>query len=75
MTRGAPLLLALAIFACAPAIKNANEAGGRIDQLGSMGNDRAFSLAEAHCAKFGKVAIVTDRSVLNHSSQFECRNR
>lgn len=50
----------------------ANELGGTINQQGSMGNDRAFFMAEAHCAKYGKIARVVSKTVLVKSMRFEC---
>jgi len=70
--RTIPLLLVIALAGCAPRLNFANEAGGVIHKTGSMGNDRAYTLATDHCAKFGKVARITGRDVLTNTMRFEC---
>ena len=75
MIRIAAIGLVLALGGCAPTLSQSNELGGRIDQTGSAGNDRAFALAEAHCAKYGKVAVVTERDRLAAHTLFECRTK
>ena len=50
----------------------ANELGGTINQQGTLGNDRAFQMAEEHCAKYGKHAKVVDKTVWVKSMRFEC---
>lgn len=70
--KAAILPLALVLASCAPSLTMANEAGGTVNQAGSMGNDRAFKLAEDHCAKYGKTAKVVSKTVLVKSMRFEC---
>jgi len=68
------LALLLACSACAPNLAQSNEMGGIVDQTGSAGNDRAFAIAEAHCAKYGKKAVITQHSsTLDRRTSFECR--
>lgn len=50
-----------------------NELGGTVNQTGTLGNDRAFALAEAHCAKFGKKAKIVDKEIWVKSIRFECQ--
>lgn len=68
------LIALVALAGCAPSLAQYNDAGGVVNQTGSVGNDRAFALAEAHCAKTGKVAVITRTSdALNRRMSFECR--
>lgn len=68
------LAMLLAVSACAPNLAQSNELGGVVDQTGSAGNDRAFAIAEAHCAKYGKKAVIIQHSsILNRRTSFECR--
>lgn len=67
----APLLL-LSLASCAPRVAFSNEAGGVINKTGSIGSDRAYTLAMEHCAKFGKVAKITGRDVLTNTMRFDC---
>lgn len=70
--RTIPLLFALALAACAPRLEFANEAGGVINKTGSMGNDRAYTIASDNCAKFGKIARITGRDILTNTVHFDC---
>jgi hypothetical protein len=70
--KAAILPLALLAASCAPRLLMTNELGGTINQQGSMGNDRAFAMAEAHCAKYGKSARIVNKTVLVKSMRFEC---
>jgi len=66
----------LALSACAPKLAQSNPLGGTVSQVGSVGNDRAFALAEAHCAKFGKAAVITQHSSqFDRATSFECREK
>jgi hypothetical protein len=65
-------VLALVVASCAPKLNFANEAGGVINRTGSLGNDRAYALAEQHCAKFGKAARITSRDILTNTMRFDC---
>lgn len=70
--RATAILLALALAACAPRLAFSNEAGGVIHKSGSLGNDRAYALVTAHCAKYGKIGRITRRDILTNSIEFEC---
>lgn len=72
MWRGLLLALTLALGGCAPRMAFSNEAGGVIDRKGSMGNDRAYAMAERQCAKYGKAARITGRDLLTNTMRFEC---
>jgi len=37
-----------------------------------MGNDRAYALANEHCAKFGKIPKITGRDILTNKLRFDC---
>lgn len=66
------LAAALALTGCAPKLAFSNEAGGVIDQQASMGNDRAYALAEEHCKKYGKVAKISGTDIIENTTRFEC---
>lgn len=66
------LLLVVALTGCAPRLSFANEAGGVVNKSGSMGNDRAYALANDHCATFGKIARITSQDVLMNTMRFDC---
>jgi hypothetical protein len=68
------VVVLLALLGCAPKLAQSNALGGTISQVGSVGNDRAFAMAETHCAKFGKAAIITQHSSqFDRATSFECR--
>ncbi len=66
------LLAMLALAGCAPRLAFSNEAGGVINRTGSLGNDRAYALAENHCQQFGKVARIAGRNLLTNTQRFDC---
>ena len=66
------IALPLILSACAPHLAFANQAGGVISKTGSLGNDRAYALATDNCAKYGKVAKITDRDILTNTIRFDC---
>lgn len=50
-----------------------NETGGLVDLSLSYPNDKIFAAADAHCAKYGKVARVTrSNSAIDDNATFEC---
>jgi len=50
-----------------------NETGGLIDLSLAYPNDKVLAAADAHCAKYGKVAHLTKgRSTNDHNGAFEC---
>ena len=51
----------------------ANEAGGVVTGNGvTMGTKKAFAIAEADCAKYGKLARVTGQSAWDGTLRYEC---
>jgi hypothetical protein len=65
------LLLALLVSGCAPAIGSASEGGGIVKNYGWTPN-HALDLAQAHCAKYGKDAVVTSENDLQDHMTFRC---
>lgn len=68
----ATLLVIIALSACAPKLAFSSSAGGVINKTGSMGNDRAYAIMTEHCAKYGKVARVSNRDILTNTIRFDC---
>ena len=66
------IVFMLAVAGCAPRLNFANEAGGVINRTGSIGSDRAYQLAEKHCAQYGKIARISGRDVLTNTMRFDC---
>ena len=56
---------------CTPSL-TANEAGGIVKNYYDGTKGEAFQSANAHCAKFGKVARFTSEEVWGSSATFEC---
>ena len=56
----AAAVLVLALSGCAtPKMQGANEAGGMIRYGNRYSGDAAFAEAEAHCARYGRIARPT----------------
>jgi len=66
------ILFVFALAACAPRLSFSNEAGGVINKTGSAGSDRAYTLASAHCAQYGKIAKITGDDRLTAKMRFDC---
>jgi hypothetical protein len=67
------LLAALLLTACTPALTGSNSRGGMIHMgLGPDKRAKAFNLAEAECAKAGRVAVETHHSEWDNSFSYQC---
>lgn len=64
-----PLLILLA--GCAASLQGANERGGIIGNHG-WSNSKSFAMAQAHCQKYGRKAVINDTSTLEATMTFEC---
>ena len=63
------------LWGCSPKVSGTS-AGGLIDLRLAQDNDTIIAVADAHCAKFGKVARVTKgRSRDDLNGVFECVSR
>jgi hypothetical protein len=69
--RSGPALLMLLLCSCAPEVGAASASGGIIKNYGWTPN-QALSLAQAHCDKFGKDAVVTSENDLQDHMTFRC---
>jgi hypothetical protein len=70
-------LAALSLLAgCASKPLTGNSRGGII-QAGFTPNgfDTAFQKAEAECAKYGRVAVVKSKNLLDNTLRYECVER
>lgn len=65
-------LTALVVGGCAPSLSGANETGGILDHVAGMNRDQAFSQAQAHCARYGKIAHITNTDVWGSTMTFDC---
>jgi hypothetical protein len=61
----------LALSACAPSLGAANASGGIIKNYGWTPN-QALAVAQQHCEKYGKDAIVTSQNDLQDNMTFQC---
>lgn len=69
--RIAIVLLALTVAACATPEVTGNSDGGITSMFAS--NEReVFAAAQAHCAKYGRNARITDVQAIGSSVSFEC---
>lgn len=66
------LVIMLALAGCAQTVAG-NEAGGIITGNGvTMATKKALTLAEADCAKYGKIARVMGQSAWDGALRYEC---
>lgn len=66
-------LFALSLSACAsPHLTAATPAGGIVSSYGWQPN-KALLIAQDHCAKSGKSAVVTSENDLQDHMTFECK--
>lgn len=67
------VLLALLVAGCSsPHLSAVTPAGGIVSSYGWQPNT-ALSIAQSHCAKFGKSAVVTSENDLQDHMTFECK--
>jgi len=64
--------LALSLSACAPRLGAATPAGGIVSSYGWQPN-ASLEIAERHCQKFGKSAVVTSQNDWQDNMTFECK--
>lgn len=65
-----PLIL---LTGCAPSLVSSNSAGGTIALGGVVKEQRAgMKVAEAECAKHGKIAVSQGVNVLTDTMRYEC---
>lgn len=73
MFRAISLIAMLGLAACAPKVQHANSAGGVIGLNGVMNEQsKAAAVADAECAKHGKIARLTRQDVLSDTVNYEC---
>lgn len=64
---------AVLLSSCAPSLVSSNAAGGIVDMKAMMsGQSEAMKIANAECAKFGKVAQSQGVNELRNSLRYEC---
>lgn len=68
--RFAPALVLL-LCACAPQVGAASASGGIIKNYGWTPN-QALALAQKHCDKFGRDAVITSENDLQDHMTFRC---
>jgi hypothetical protein len=66
-------VLVVAVGGCTASLKQSNEAGGVI-ALGELiqGEGEALRIADAECAKFGKVARIRGKGSLDTRLYYDC---
>lgn len=66
-------LIPLLLTGCAPSLVHSNAQGGVISLAGVVQEQRkAMILAEAECAKHGKVAVAKGQNILTDTLRYEC---
>ena len=67
--------MALMVIGCGPTLKQSSSAGGML-KLGGLipGESEAIMIAEAECAKHGKVARIANKDFLSETLTYECAN-
>lgn len=66
----------LVLQACSsPALMSGNERGGIVSHANGTNQATAFTIADAHCHQFGRVAQVTGMDVLYNRLMFACVER
>ena len=68
------VVLALLIAGCAPTVGQVSPSGGIIKNYGWTPN-KALAVAQAHCDKYGRDAVVTSQNDLQDNMAFRCVNR
>lgn len=68
------VLLALLLAGCSPSLGMASASGGIVDHYGWV-PDHALAIAQAHCGKYGKDAVVTSENDAQDHMTFQCVNR
>lgn len=70
------LLICFGLAACGPTLVQSNASGGYL-KLGGLiqGEAEAIEIAEAECAKYGKMARITGKDLLAERMTYECVDR
>lgn len=68
------VLIALLLTGCVPAVGQVSASGGIVKNYGWTPN-KALAVAQAHCAKYGKDAVVTVENDLQDQMAFRCVTR
>ena len=69
-------LVALGLQGCAsPGLMSGNERGGIVEHANGTNEAAAFTVADAHCHQYGRVAQVTGMDVLYNRMMFSCVER
>ncbi|MFP5329840.1 MAG: hypothetical protein ACLGHC_06870 [Alphaproteobacteria bacterium] len=61
----------LSLPACAPSLGTVSSSGGIVKNYGWTPN-QALAIAQKHCEKYGKDAIVTSQNDLQDNMTFQC---
>ncbi len=76
MSARAVLLGCLALLsACDPVLKDAGEGGGTVVNAAGMQGRKAYALAVAHCAQFGRVIKIGELDMTSNLLAFDCVKR
>lgn len=62
----------LAVAGCSPNLEASNERGGILPHVIGLNRAEAFSAADQHCRKFGRVARFSGTDALNSTLSFDC---
>jgi hypothetical protein len=66
---------ALLLAGCAPSLVSSNSAGGTISLGGVVQEQRnGMKVADAECAKYGKVAVNKGMNIFTDTMRYECVN-
>lgn len=68
------VLLALALSACAPTLGQVSSSGGIVKNYGWTPN-QALAIAQKHCERYGRDAIVTSQNDMQDNMTFRCVER
>lgn len=68
------IILALLLSGCAPALGQVSASGGIVKNYGWTPNG-ALAVAQAHCDKYGRDAVVTSENDLQDHLVFRCVDR
>ena len=65
------LILALLLAGCAPSLGQVSASGGIVKNYGWTPN-QALAVAQEHCAKYGRDAVITSENDLQDHMTFRC---
>jgi len=67
----ATVFVLLSVSACAPSLGTVSTSGGIVKNYGWTPN-QALAIAQKHCDKYGKDAVVTSQNDLQDNMTFQC---